>query len=334
MSARARLEARLNRIWYEGEPVPWWADLGEHLYRGLLGLRRWAYALGLRRSTHVHVPVLIVGNLTVGGTGKTPLVAWLANELRRRGWRPGIITRGYGAAADDARRLPPGAEPAEFGDEPVWLAHATDCPVAIGRRRLAAARLLIAQDGVDVLISDDGLQHWSLARDLEVVLIDAQRGFGNGRLLPAGPLREPQARLARVDAVVVNGGYREGAHSMQVRAERVLSLRELAHAKPLSAFAGQRVHAVAGIGNPRRFFDLLRSHGLVVEPHPYPDHHAFDGSELKFDDDLPVLITEKDAGKCAPHADGRIWVVPIDVDLPSEFGDLIHRRLHALKENA
>ena len=334
MSTRARLESRLNRIWYDGDPVPAWAALGERVYRTLLGLRRWIYALGLRRSVRLPVPVLIVGNLTVGGTGKTPLVAWLATELRRRGWKPGIVTRGYGAAAHDPQRLPPGAEPAEYGDEPVWLAHATDCPVAIGRRRAAAARLLIERDGVDVLVSDDGLQHWSLARDLEVVLIDGQRGFGNGRLLPAGPLREPQERLARVDAVVVNGGQREGAFPMQVRAERVLSLRDLAQARPLSGFAGQRVHAVAGIGNPRRFFDLLRSHGLVVDPHPYPDHHAFDGSELKFDDDLPVFITEKDAGKCAPHADGRIWVVPIDVELPPEFGDLVHRRLHALKGNA
>lgn len=334
MSLRAGIEMRLNRIWYEGAAVPWWADVGERLYRTVFGLRRWAYALGLRRSVQLAVPVVIVGNLTVGGTGKTPLVAWLANELRQRGWQPGIVTRGYGAAASDVRRLPPGAEPAEFGDEPVWLAHATGCPVAIGRRRATAARLLIERDGVDVLISDDGLQHWSLARDFEVALVDGQRGFGNGRLLPAGPLREPVERLQRVDAVVVNGGQREGAFAMQVRAERALSLRDLAHAKPLSAFVGERVHAVAGIGNPRRFFDLLRSHGLSVDAHPYPDHHPFDGSELQFDDDLPVFITEKDAGKCAPHADGRIWVVPIDIELPPEFGDLIHRRLHALRAAA
>lgn len=331
MSARARLEARLNRIWYEGEPVPLWAALGERVYRGVVGLRRWAYALGLRRSARLSVPVVVIGNLTAGGTGKTPLVAWLANELRQRGWSPGIVTRGYGAAAHDARRLPPGAEPAEYGDEPVLLAQATRCPVAIGRWRAAAAQLLIDRDDVDVLISDDGLQHWALARDYEVVLIDGQRGFGNGRLLPAGPLREPVERLSRVDAVVVNGGHHPGAHLMQVRAERVLSLRDLAHAKPLSAFAGQRIHAVAGIGNPRRFFDLLRGHGLSVDEHPYPDHHAFDGSELKFDDDRPILITEKDAGKCAPHADGRIWVVPIEVDLPADFGDRVHRRLHELK---
>ncbi len=329
MSGRARLESRLNRIWYEGAAVPLWAELGERLYRGLLGLRRWAYSLGLRRATRLPVPVVIVGNLTAGGTGKTPLVAWLAGELLRRGWKPGIVTRGYGAAAHSARRLPPGAEPAEFGDEPVWLAHATGCPVAIGRRRIEAARLLIESDGVDVLISDDGLQHWALARDLEIVLIDGQRDFGNGRLLPAGPLREPVERLHRVDAVVVNGGEREGAFSMQVHAERALSLRDLAHARPIASFSGQRVHAIAGIGNPNRFFQLLRGHGIEVDAHAYPDHHAFDGSELVFADDLPVLITEKDAGKCAPHADGRIWVVPIDVELPPAFGDFVHRQLHA-----
>ena len=308
MTWRARLESRLNRIWYARAAVPWWAAALEPVFRGMPGLRRWAYALRLRRSTRLAVPVIVVGNLTAGGTGKTPLVGWLANELRRRGWKPGIVTRGYGAANHAAQRLPPGAEPGEFGDEPVWLAHATGCPVAIGRRRAIAGSLLIERDGVD-----------------------AQRGFGNGRLLPAGPLREPVERLARVDAVVVNGGQRDGAYSMQVHANRVLSLRDLAHARPLSGFAGQRVHAVAGIGNPNRFFDLLRAHAIEVDPHPYPDHHRYSGAELAFGDELPVLITEKDAGKCAPFADGRIWVVPIDVELPAEFSDAVHRRLHPLR---
>lgn len=333
MSWAARLESRLNRIWYEREPVPAWAAALEHVFRIMLGLRRWAYALRLRRSIRLPVPVLIVGNLTVGGTGKTPLVGWLANELRRRGWRPGIVTRGYGAATHEVQRLPPDAEPVQFGDEPVWLAHATGCPVAIGRRRAAAARLLIDRDGVDVLISDDGLQHWSLARDFEIVVIDAQRGFGNGRLLPAGPLREPVERLSRVDAVVVNGGSRDGAYSMRVIASRALSLRDLATSRALATFAGQRVHAVAGIGNPNRFFDLLRAHAIEVEAHPYPDHHRYTGAELAFADDLAVMITEKDAGKCAPYADGRIWVVPIDVELPAEFSDAVHRRLHPLRGN-
>ena len=331
MSWRARLESRLNSIWYEGAPIPTWAALLERAFRSLTGLRRWLYALGLQKSVRLPVAVIVVGNITAGGTGKTPLVAWLANELRRRGWQPGIVTRGYGVAANDARRLAPDAEPGEYGDEPVWLAHATNCPVAIRRQRAAAGRLLIERDGVDVLISDDGLQHWSLARDFEIALIDAQRGFGNGRLLPAGPLREPIERLARVDAVVMNGGERPGAFSMDVRAERALSLRDLAIAKPLSAFAGQRAHAVAGIGNPKRFFALLRAQGIEVIAHPYPDHHRFDGSELRFEDDLPVFITEKDAGKCARYADGRTWVVPIDVDLPAAFIDLVHRRLHELK---
>ena len=331
MTWRARLESRLNRIWYANETVPMWAALLERVFRGMLGLRRWAYALGLRSSTRLSVPVIVVGNLTAGGTGKTPLVAWLANELRRRGWHPGIVTRGYGASTHSVQRLPPGAEPKEFGDEPVWLAHATGCPVAIGRRRAIAGRLLIERDGVDVLISDDGLQHWSLARDFEIVVIDAQRGFGNGQLLPAGPLREPVERLARVDAVVVNGGHREGAYSMKVHASRALSLRDLATSRPLSGFSGQRVHAVAGIGNPDRFFDLLRANAIEVDAHPYPDHHRDNGSELAFADDLAVLITEKDAGKCAPFADGRIWVVPIDVELPAEFSDVVHRHLHPMR---
>lgn len=332
MSGRAQLERHLNRIWYEGAPVPGWAACCETVYRGLIGLRRWAYALRLRRSTRLAVPVVVVGNLTAGGTGKTPLVAWLANELRQRGWQPGIITRGYGATAADVQRLPPEAEPAEFGDEPVWLAHATGCPVAIGRRRARAGQLLIDRDGVDILLSDDGLQHWSLARDYEIVVVDGQRGFGNGRLLPAGPMREPVERMARVDAVVVNGGERAGAYRMQVRAERALSLRDLAIARPLASFAGQQVHAVAGIGNPKRFFDLLRAEGIDVTAHAFPDHHPFAPADLAFGDEWPVLITEKDAGKCAPFADGRVWVVPIDVELPPEFADAIHRSLHPLKE--
>jgi tetraacyldisaccharide 4'-kinase len=186
---------------------------------------------------------------------------------------------------------------------------------------------LIAQDGCDALIADDGLQHWSLARDLEIAVVDGKRRFGNGHLLPAGPLREPIERLARVDFVVANGDPQPGEVAMRVRGERALSIAAPGQVRPLSAFAGQRVHAVAGIGNPERFFTMLEAWGMDVVRHPLPDHHRFSGDELHFDDGLPVLVTEKDAVKCAALADEQIWVVPVEADLPAAFADQIHAAL-------
>jgi tetraacyldisaccharide 4'-kinase len=320
----------MEATWYDGAPVPAWAAVLEALYAALLSLRRWLYASGLRRSIRVGVPVLVVGNLTVGGTGKTPLVAALAAELRQRGWVPGIALRGYGGSRRHPGLLPADADPAEYGDEAVLLARATGVQVATGRRRAAAARLLEAQ-GCDVVLCDDGLQHWGLARDLEVLVVDGARRFGNGRLLPAGPLREPVERAARVDHVVVNGGTpRDGEVPMRIAGQRAIALDGSARAIALEALRGQRVHAVAGIGNPRRFFDLLEGHGIAVSPHPLADHHAFDGSELVFDDELPVLVTEKDAVKCARFAGPRTWVVPVEAELPAAFIDRLHASLHAL----
>lgn len=330
---RSRVGDWLQARWYGAAPVPGWLGVLESLYRIVLGLRRHAYASGWLRSTRLAVPVLVVGNLTVGGTGKTPLVAHLARELRDRGWRPGIVLRGYGVAGG-ARLLTPTATPEAFGDEAVWLARSSNCAVAIGADRVAAARLLIAQ-GCDLVLSDDGLQHWALARDIEVLVIDGGRRFGNARLLPAGPLREPAQRAARCDYRVVNGGpVAADEIPMRVAVGMAIRLGELGQPVALTEWRGQRVHAVAGIGNPERFFRMLESQGLLVDRHPWPDHHRFDGSECRFDDQAPVLVTEKDAVKLARFACERVYAVPIELELPTAWIDQIQQRLFALRATA
>ena len=320
----------LQARWYQQAPVPWWLALLESCYRYSLALRRLAYASGWRHSTRLPVPVLVVGNLTVGGTGKTPLVARLAQELSDRAWRPGIALRGYGVGGRP-RLLPPTARAGDYGDEAVWLSRATGCPVAIGGDRVAAARLLLDQ-GCDLVLCDDGLQHWALARDLEVLVIDGLRRFGNGRLLPAGPLREPARRALRVDYRLVNGGAAaDGELPLRVVARGAIRLGELDPPVPLEQWRGRLVHAVAGIGHPERFFQLLETLGLLVDRHPWPDHHRFDGSECCFKDGAPVLVTEKDAVKLAEFRCEQVYAVPIELELPGSWVDQIHERLCACK---
>lgn len=330
---RARLQRSLESVWYGGAPVPIVLALLERVYRFALAWRRRLYASGWKRSVRVAVPVLVVGNLTVGGTGKTPLVVWLLNELHQRGWNAGVVTRGYGGSERGPMLVPADAEPARYGDEALLIARAGNAPVAIARRRSEGARLLL-EHGCDLVIADDGLQHWALARDLEIVVVDAQRRFGNGRLLPAGPLREPVSRLARVDFVVANGAAEPGEVAMRVEGHRAVRLDETGRSRPLTEFGATPVHAIAGIGNPERFFTMLEAHGLRVVRHPLDDHHVYAGDELRFDDELPVLVTEKDAVKCARFAHDRVWVVPAEASLPAEFADRVHASLHALRRSA
>jgi tetraacyldisaccharide 4'-kinase len=263
--------------------------------------------------------VISVGNLTVGGTGKTPLTIYLANELSAAKLRVGIVSRGYGRRGGGARYVHADSDWRDVGDEPVIVARRTGCPTMVAADRVAAARTLIAR-GADVILSDDGLQHLALGRDCEIVVIDGSRGFGNGHLLPAGPLREPPAALGRAGIVVVNGepahGSLEGmlpAGTLKMRLVAQPAVRLDGHGAPseLAAFSGRRVHAVAGIGNPQRFFRELSGFGLEVIAHPFPDHHPFTARELAFADDLPILMTEKDAVKCAPFANARLWCVPV-----------------------
>ncbi len=270
-----------ERIWYGGSSLRWLLAPLSVLFWLLSGVRRLSYRWGLLRSVRLPVPVVVVGNLSAGGTGKTPLVIWLARELRELGHRPGILSRGYGGTTRYPRLVTPDAEPAAVGDEPLLLSRRAGCPVVVDPDRVRAGRWLLAQEGCDVLIADDGLQHYRLARDLEIVVIDGGRRLGNGWVLPAGPLRETASRLRSVDLVVVNGDARGGELAMRLVPSDLVSLRDPAVRRPLATLAGQPVHAVAGIGNPERFFALLRDQGAVVDARVFPDHHGFSRQDIE-----------------------------------------------------
>jgi len=321
----------LERVWYGGQPPGIVLRLLASAYGALAALRRALFRGGLLRRVRLPLPVLVVGNLGVGGAGKTPLTIALVEALRARGWRPGVVSRGYGGSAAGPQRVTAGADPAAVGDEPCLIVARTGAPMAVGRDRVAAARLLQEHGEVDVLIADDGLQHYRLCRDVEICVIDGQRRFGNGRLLPAGPLREPPARLATVDFRVCNGGD-PGAGEVPMQLVPVAARRlDGAAERPLAAFAGEHVHAVAGIGHPARFFGLLRAHAIEVQEHPFPDHHAFRPDDLVFDDAAPVLMTEKDAVKCRGFVAPSLWSVAVDAQLPAAFFDAVAARLRAAR---
>ena len=312
------MEQRLTALWYgESAAFSLLAPLG-WLYGLVMALRRAAYASGLLEVHRAGKPVIVVGNLTVGGTGKTPLVAWLAQQLALTGLRVGIVSRGYGRSGSEPVAVHGTSSWRQVGDEPMLLAGLTSCDVVVSRDRFAGAQQLVAL-GVDVIIADDGLQHLRLARDCEIVVIDGARGFGNGRLLPAGPLREPASRVDNASIVVVNGAPEhaslragvEGSLQMSLFGGGAHRVDNLAAPEPLEHFRGRRVHAVAGIGNPQRFFRDLRARGLELVEHPFPDHHPFTVADLTFGDDLPVLMTQKDAVRCREIEDARLWYVPV-----------------------
>lgn len=329
----------LERTWYRASPV--WPIVAAALlplagiFALLSALRRAAYRAGLLPSVALPVPVIVVGNLSVGGTGKTPLVLWLAAALRRHGFTPGILSRGYGRQTDAPTEVNDGASAAEVGDEPLLLARASGCPVWVGADRVAAGtRLLDAHPACDVLIADDGLQHYRLARRVEIAVVDGERAHGNRLPLPAGPLREPVSRLARVDAVVVNAAAGAAlpaagipSFAMRLEGTRLRNLMHPATVGNLAKLRGQRVHAVAGIGNPQRFFDVLTRHGLQVMPHAFPDHHAYRPADLDFGDDAAVLMTEKDAVKCAGFARAHWWALMVEAKLTPGLDELVMERL-------
>ncbi|HKY01052.1 MAG TPA: tetraacyldisaccharide 4'-kinase [Burkholderiales bacterium] len=296
------------------------------LFLLVVTLRRMAYRGGLLPRTRFHVPVLVVGNLVAGGTGKTPLVLWLVEGLKRAGWKPGIISRGYKGHNKTPRLVRADDLAAEVGDEPLLLAQRSGVPVCIGRKRVEAGRgLLEAHSECDVLISDDGLQHYALARDFEIAVEDA-RGFGNGLLLPAGPLREPPGRA--VDAVVMNGeARREGVWSMRLEARDFYGLDNPQCPVTLQSLRGLRLHAVAGIGDPQRFFDTLSGLGLQFTPHAFPDHHAYTPQDLQFEDCDAVLMTEKDAVKCGGFGRHDLYALPIEARVENALIELIDTRL-------
>ncbi|PKO85922.1 MAG: tetraacyldisaccharide 4'-kinase [Betaproteobacteria bacterium HGW-Betaproteobacteria-12] len=287
----------------------------------------------LTRPQRLPVPVIVVGNITVGGAGKTPLTLWLAQQLRVQGRQPGIVSRGYGGNADVPRAVELASSPAEVGDEPLLLARRSGVPVWVGRDRAAAGlALLAAHPEVDLLLCDDGLQHYRLARDVELAVFDG-RGVGNGWLLPAGPLRESLARLAEVDAVVCNGGADPRLpvtirrFEMQLQPGDFYCLDQPALTCQAAQLAGRRLHALAGIGDPGRFFRTLEGLGLAFSRHPFADHHAYTTADLAFAADGVLLMTEKDAVKCAGLTPGETWVLPVEAELSPALVELILEKI-------
>ncbi|MEO8101103.1 MAG: tetraacyldisaccharide 4'-kinase [Betaproteobacteria bacterium] len=353
------MDAWFLREWQHNSPWQILLRPLSWLFAVLVLLRRALYRTGILKSERVRVPVIVVGNVTVGGTGKTPLVLEIAQSLGRAGWHCGILSRGYsrGGAGRELRRqmaaviqvAPAAADPAVIGDEALLLANRSGVPVYISADRVAAARTLLKDHpAIDVLICDDGLQHYSLRRDLEICVIDVARGFGNGALLPAGPLREPVTRLRQVDAIVINAGSALAAQDlasaaagvpafpMKLANESLVRVRDgriMSIDAGLAEFSAKRMLAIAGTGNPARFFEHLASLGFkAAGTVAFPDHHPFAAGDFLSRDADIFLMTEKDAVKCQAFADDRMWFMRVDAILPATFGEFIANRLSKLKK--
>ncbi|MFK8066667.1 MAG: tetraacyldisaccharide 4'-kinase [Gammaproteobacteria bacterium] len=320
-----------NKIWYENHlpgyflaPVAW-------LYRLIIYLRKKAYRTGLLHINKLPVPVFIIGNISVGGTGKTPLVIWLIKFLKKQGYKPGVISRGYGGQSTQwPQQVLAESDPERVGDEPVIIARNAVCPVYVDPDRFAAGSMLLRDHDCDIIICDDGLQHYSLHRDFEICVVDGKRRHGNQRCLPAGPLREPLSRLESVDAIVCNGADYDGEFHMRFIPTAIQQITT-GKIKQIEDFRSKKIHAVAGIGNPQRFFDTLRSHDLNIIEHVFPDHHLYTETDLDFQDEEIVIMTEKDAVKCYKLMEDRHWYLSIEASLPEIFE---RRLLNYLKDNS
>jgi tetraacyldisaccharide 4'-kinase len=326
---RSETEFKLNQIWYEGEPVPWWLRALVPVYKAGNQLDKW-WKLRRQPDDLGSVYIIVVGNITVGGSGKTPLVIRLCNLLRQAGFKPGVISRGYGRKERDLRLASPASDPGVVGDEPLLIAQRAGVPVIVSPDRCEAARTLLKKQ-INVIISDDGLQHYRLPRNLEICVIDGTRGFGNGLQIPAGPLRESVERLAAFDDIIVNGETDVLPDGMpmtpMVLVAGLLRSMDSGQSWRLAQFAGCKANAVAGIGNPGRFFDLLRHARIKVIEHVFPDHHVFSVNDFaNMDASLPILMTEKDAVKCKSLGLKNAWCLSVDAVLPSEWErDLVRR---------
>lgn len=324
------MKEALQTLWWRPQAPP----LALRPLAALYGVVADALAQRQRaKAERLPVPVIVIGNIAVGGTGKTPLTLALVEQLRALGRRPGVISRGYGGRGPFPQLVTADSDPAAVGDEPLLIVLRSGVPLAVAPRRAEAGRaLLAAHPDVDVLVCDDGLQHYRLARDLEICVIDGARGHGNGWRLPAGPLREPPARAAQCALLLVNGGAPEAYGDRALRFDLIPGAAwPLAggEPRPLAAFAGVPVHAVAGIGNPQRYFASLQQQGISLIPHAYPDHHAYRAQDLAFGDELPVLMTEKDAVKCRAFADPRLWAVPVTACFAPGAEDRMRQSLRA-----
>ena len=323
--SRRRLEPFLHRIWYRSAQ-PWQLLLMplSLVFSGVVFLRRKAYRAGWLQSARVDAPVIVVGNITVGGSGKTPFVIWLVELFSAHGFRPGVVSRGYGGAASYwPQQVRGDSDPQAVGDEPIMLARRCNCPVVVDPERTRGARALIEQAGCDLIIADDGLQHYALQRDVEIGMIDGRRRFGNGWLLPAGPLREPPSRLQECDFLVVKGRSAGREYPMKFVDYQLLPLTPGRSPQQPELFAGGTVHAVTAIGDAESFFATLRRLGMEVIPHALPDHHPLFEESFEFGDQLPVIMTDKDAVKCRENLHDNCWLLRFSV----EVGDKLDQKL-------
>ena len=293
-------------------------------FGAVVWLRKSFYQSGWLESYRLPVPVIIVGNITVGGTGKTPFVIWLATQLKQQGYSPGIICRGYGGSTSLVQEVFAQSNPTESGDEPVLIAKRTQCPVFVGANRVAAGQLLLStHPQCNIILSDDGLQHYRLQRDFEIALMNSEDAFGNGHLLPAGPLREKKARLQMVDAIIESGSSQGNQKNMppkfymQLSGEIFSYINEAEH-QPASFFADKKLVAIAGIGKPARFFRQLSALGLTFEQYAFPDHHTFTAQDLARFGEKTLLMTEKDAVKCSAFDNENAWFLPVEAKLTSQ----------------
>jgi len=323
---------RIDQYWYSRNSLAIALLPLSLLFRIVSFLRWFCYRTGICTIYKLSVPVIVVGNINVGGTGKTPLVIWLANFLKKEGLNPGIISRGYGGRAQTwPQQVNIDSDPQLVGDEAILLARRTLCPIAVAPKRVAAATALIQQEQCDLIISDDGLQHYALHRDLEIAVVDGVRRFGNGFHLPAGPLRESEKRLQSVDFIVANGASLDNEYAMTLEGIAVINVRDGQRKRSLFELKGEEVHAVAGIGNPDRFFSYLRFLGMTVIEHPFPDHYAYTQKDLNFNEEQIVVMTEKDAVKCTEYCHANSWYVAVEARMEPEFLNRLRDKIKQLR---
>lgn len=321
----------MESLWYRNHnlltlslvPASW-------IFRSLVLLRRMFYR---KKSVQFDVPVIVVGNITVGGTGKTPCVIWLARFLQTQGFKPGIVSRGVGGKQSKTPRwVTHKSFPHIVGDEALLLLKKSGCPIVVGIDRVRAVKELLAESDCNIVISDDGLQHYRLGRDIEIAMVDGMRGLGNKSFLPAGPLRESPKRLKEVDFVleqVTHPCSTQYTHfGVQLIGDELVSVKRFKEKKLLNTFSKQKVHAVAAIGNPKRFFNRLREAGIEIIEHVYPDHYLYKSRDFNFGDNLPILMTEKDMVKCANFADDRFWYLPVEMQVKETFQKALLDKIH------
>ena len=314
----------LYRIWYQRHPVQFLLLPFAYLFQMIVIFRRWLYKKNLLKTTYFNVPVIVVGNISVGGTGKTPFVIWLTHYLKSLGFKPGIVSRGYGGKATSYPvAVEVDSDAAVVGDEALLLARRSQCPVIIDPKRVNAVQTLLDKYDCDIVVSDDGLQHYALGRRVEVAIIDGERRLGNGFCMPAGPLREHPNRLKDVDLIISNGEAREGEAAMRLVSEDLRNVAEPSVMKSITYLQGKPLIAMAGIGNPDRFFNTLRRHGLEFIEKAFPDHHQFQKNDFDLPSDSFIIMTEKDAVKCKGLVGDNAWTLPVTAELNPAVGEQI-----------